>query len=111
MVLSRMLRKMGFEVGEASDGRQAIEWIDAEGPPDLALVDWNMPVMNGYEFVAAVRQREDCSELRLVMVTTESELHRIRAALEVGADEYVMKPFTEEVLMDKLALVGFEPAA
>ena len=111
MVLSRMLRKMGFDVEEAGDGREAIEVIDAKGPPDLALVDWNMPEMNGYEFVQAVREREDCADLRLVMVTTESESRRIRAVLEAGADEYVMKPFVEEALTEKLALVGFESMA
>jgi two-component system chemotaxis response regulator CheY len=72
------------------------------------LVDWNMPVMNGYEFVKAVRSFERFDAIPLMMVTTETEMDRVLAALEAGANEYVMKPFTKEMILDKLAILGLE---
>ncbi len=105
-ILGRMLRDLGFEVAEAGDGREALEKLRAASPPDLALVDWNMPVMNGYEFVRAVRADPAFAGVRLLMVTTETELSQVAAALEAGADEYVMKPFTRDVIVGKLDLLG-----
>lgn len=74
---------------------------------DLALVDWNMPRMNGLDFVAAVRANKKFDGLRVMMVTTEAEASQVARALEAGANEYVMKPFTSEVLRDKLTIMGF----
>ena len=107
MILSRILRGIGYEVIEAGDGAAALAAVDAAPEvPVLALVDWNMPVMNGLEFVQAVRARSDLRRMTLMMVTTESEHSQIVRALAAGAHEYVLKPFTPEAITDKLSLLG-----
>ncbi len=105
-ILAGMLRQLGFETIEAANGQEALDRLRQHGKPDVALVDWNMPVMSGYEFVRAVRANPDLDDLRLMMVTTETELHQVSTALEAGANEYVMKPFTREAIRDKLDLLG-----
>ncbi|MCB9616711.1 MAG: response regulator [Sandaracinus sp.] len=106
-ILGKILSRVGFSVvHEAGDGVEALETLRRIGPVALALVDWNMPHMNGYDFVRLVRSRRDFDALRLMMVTTETEAERVYAALEAGADEYVMKPFTEEVILGKLEILG-----
>jgi two-component system, chemotaxis family, chemotaxis protein CheY len=110
MILARFLKQAGFEVREAAHGRDALAQLGAHGAVDLALVDWNMPEMNGLEFVQAVRADAAFGEMKLMMVTTEAELARVQAAMEAGADEYVMKPFTSEVLQDKLSMLGLVPS-
>ena len=107
-ILGKMLRDMGCEVEEAEDGRVALEVLKKEAPLDIALVDWNMPEMNGYDFVKAVRAMREYDELRLMMVTTENEISKMIEALDAGADEYVMKPFTKEIIVEKLRLIGME---
>jgi two-component system chemotaxis response regulator CheY len=72
----------------------------------LVLVDWNMPEMDGLAFVRAVRANPEHAGLRLMMITTQTEMVRVATALEAGADEYLMKPFTAEVLLDKLGILG-----
>lgn len=105
-ILGGMLRQFGFEVVEAANGREGLEQL-ARGPvPDVALVDWNMPVMNGLEFIQEVRRQERFRNLPLMMVTTETETERVQAALAAGANEYVMKPFDQAVIADKLQLLG-----
>lgn len=105
-ILGRMLRGLDFEVVEAANGREALEQLQAVGKFDLALVDWNMPEMNGYEFVRAVRAKQMYDGVLLMMVTTETEMDNVVRALAAGANEYVMKPFTHEVILDKLRLFG-----
>ncbi|MCX6365728.1 MAG: response regulator [Armatimonadetes bacterium] len=107
-ILGKMLRDMGYEVAEAEDGQMALEVLKKEAPLDIALVDWNMPQMNGYDFVKAVRAMREYDELRLMMVTTENEISKMIEALDAGADEYVMKPFTKEIIVEKLRLIGME---
>jgi two-component system chemotaxis response regulator CheY len=107
MILTRNLREFGYEAGEARDGREALEILEKD--PNqfrLVLVDWNMPVMNGLELVEALRARPEFSSLLIVMVTTGTELGHIVTALDAGANEYVMKPFTREILLSKLEIVG-----
>ncbi|HEX8916280.1 MAG TPA: response regulator [Humisphaera sp.] len=100
------------DVIEAANGREALDRLAAApGPVDLALVDWNMPVMNGIEFVRAVRADPKHAPMRIMMVTTETEMERVVAALESGANEFVMKPFTDDVIADKLALLGLTDPA
>ena len=91
---------------EAADGQEALERLREIDHADLALVDWNMPVMNGLEFVQAVRADSAYDDMPLMMVTTESGMHHMILALESGANEYVMKPFTKEVLREKIELLG-----
>ncbi len=106
MLLGQMLLQMGFEVSEARHGREALTYLEANRDVGLALVDWNMPEMNGIEFVEAVRKDERFASLQLMMVTTETEMARVARAMEAGAQEYVMKPFTRDVLDGKLRLMG-----
>ena len=108
LILGRMLRELGLETEEASNGREALAHLDAGLDPDLILIDWNMPEMTGIEFVEVARRAPYSSTARLVMVTTEIEVPQVLRALEAGADEYVMKPFTKEALFEKLHLLGIE---
>jgi two-component system chemotaxis response regulator CheY len=105
-ILKRALTQEGFEVVEAGDGRQALEQLEKTGPLELALVDWNMPVMNGYDLICEVRAKSALDRMAIMMVTTETEASQVQRALDAGANEYVMKPFTEDVLREKLLLLG-----
>jgi two-component system, chemotaxis family, chemotaxis protein CheY len=108
-ILRRILEQLDHEVLEAGDGRQGLAVLEAEagqGGIGLALVDWNMPVMDGLQFVEAVRARREYDHLVLMMVTTEGDTDHMVKALAAGANEYAMKPFTSSVIEDKLALLG-----
>jgi two-component system, chemotaxis family, chemotaxis protein CheY len=107
MILARNLRELGYQTAEAGDGVEALRVLTAgPGGFSLALVDWNMPEMNGMELLRAVRADARLAGLTVIMVTTETEVEHMAAALEAGANEYVMKPFTREILFDKLQLAG-----
>jgi two-component system chemotaxis response regulator CheY len=108
LILGRMLRDLGLDVTEASNGRDALGQLDAGLSPSVILVDWNMPEMTGIEFVEAVRRPPYESTAKVVMVTTETEVPQVRRALEAGADEYVMKPFTSDAIIEKLQLLGLQ---
>jgi two-component system chemotaxis response regulator CheY len=106
-IISRILRKVGAdEVSEAADGQQALDRLESGDLPDIALVDWNMPVMNGLEFVVNVRRQPEWRRMTIMMVTTENEHSQIVRALAAGAHEYLIKPFDEAALVDKLLLLG-----
>ena len=110
MILTKALRGLGYEVCEAENGREALEIIAVEhASVKLVLADWNMPEVNGLDMVKQLRRNPALSSLVIVMVTTETELDQMAAALEAGANEYVMKPFTKDILMEKLELVGIHP--
>ena len=107
MMVGRYLREAGFETAEAGDGQAAYDALSAA--PDayqLALVDWNMPVMTGIEMVRLARADARLARLPIIMVTTETEMEQMAAALAAGANEYVMKPFTREALLEKIQMVG-----
>ncbi|MBL9210713.1 MAG: response regulator [Opitutaceae bacterium] len=106
LILGRTLRELGFDITESGDGRQALELLNRGEEISLMLVDWNMPVMNGYDFVRAVRANALLADVRIMMVTTETSLANVEKALAAGANEYLMKPFTRELLVEKLALLG-----
>ncbi|MGZ0163541.1 MAG: response regulator [Planctomycetales bacterium] len=106
-ILGKIMQGLGFEVLEAEDGAQGLEAFLANSDDiEVTLVDWNMPVMNGLEFIEAVRGKTEFDTAKLVMVTTETEPTRMTRALMAGVDEFVMKPFTTEILIDKLKLIG-----
>lgn len=105
-ILGKFLGELGFEITEAVNGKDALDKLECSGPPDLALVDWNMPEMNGLEFVRSVRANARFDQVPLMMVTTETDMERVSSALEAGANEYVMKPFTKDVILEKLQLLG-----
>ncbi|WP_159348061.1 response regulator [Roseomonas harenae] len=104
----RMLEAQGFSVREAEDGQQALEACRA-ALPTLVLLDWNMPVMDGITFLRLAREEFGPDEPRIMLCTTESDLSRIIAALEGGAQEYIMKPFDDEILAGKLEVLGLLP--
>ncbi len=107
MILSKTLEEAGFEVCQAANGEEALGLLEREnGAISVALVDWNMPRMNGLEFVRRMRSDPRYAAVRLMMVTTETEAEQMVQALEAGANEYVMKPFTKEIIADKLRLLG-----
>lgn len=105
-ILRSSLQREGFEVIEAGDGQQALKQLTASGPVDVALVDWNMPVMTGYELIQALRADKSFDGMSIMMVTTESEMSQMQRALDAGANEYVMKPFSQDTLREKLLLLG-----
>lgn len=106
LILGQILKELGFEVCSASHGIEALQRLKEVGKVDLALVDWNMPEMNGFDFVCAVRKDEKYNDIRLMMVTTETEMSQVIKALEAGANEYVMKPFTKDIIREKIVLLG-----
>lgn len=106
MILSRMLKHRGYkEIHQATNGLEALGVLHRNRDILLALVDWNMPEMDGLTFVTSIRAQPAFQQLKLVMVTSEVEMTQMQRALEAGADEYVMKPFTEDALMQKLDMV------
>jgi len=107
--LRGMLEECGIACAEAADGRAALELLHGDVTFDLALVDWNMPVMNGLEMLRQLRA-DGFSDLKVMMVTTEAENDYIVRALEAGADEYLMKPFDDAALNEKLAMLGLVEA-
>jgi two-component system, chemotaxis family, chemotaxis protein CheY len=110
LILTRIATQLGFTVVEAGNGREALDKLaEMSEVPALALVDWNMPEMNGLEFVIAVRAEARYKPMTLMMVTTESEQGQIVRALAAGAHEYVIKPFTPDAIVEKLALLGLVP--
>ena len=104
-VARHILETLDFTVEEAEDGREALSRCEAS-MPDVILLDWNMPVMSGMEFLRALRQSEWPQQPKVVFCTTENDISHIRAAIAAGADEYVMKPFDRETLESKLQIVG-----
>ena len=105
-VLKKIMNEVGFEVSEAGDGSEALIRLKELDSVDLMLVDWNMPVMDGLEFVRAVRGNQSYDDVPVMMVTTEDGMEKIVEALEAGANEYVMKPFTSETIIEKLEILG-----
>ncbi|MCB1739969.1 MAG: response regulator [Gammaproteobacteria bacterium] len=103
--LTSILSANDFEVSEAADGQDALQVLATMEPPELVLVDWNMPNMDGLQLVNAIRADKRYHATRLMMVTSETETSYVDQALAAGANEYVMKPFTEETIVEKLALL------
>ncbi len=106
-MLRGILQQAGVETVEAVHGKEGLERLTAEAGIDLVLVDWHMPEMDGCDFVRAVRTDPLHRTLRVLMVTSEGDGDMIVKALEAGADEFVMKPFTRDAIYQKLAVMGF----
>jgi len=109
MIIGKMLREIGMAVIEASNGLEALERIKRNPDVELMLVDWNMPVMDGFEFIRAVRAQTAYDAVRILMVTSEAQGEQVTKALSAGANEYLMKPFNKDVLMAKLSLLDVLP--
>ena len=107
MILRKTLEELGFEVREAGNGKEALSVLATEKKPiALSLLDWNMPEMDGFELLQRVRDIPELNSMVIIMVTAETELERISEALDAGANEYVMKPFTKDILVGKLEMAG-----
>jgi two-component system chemotaxis response regulator CheY len=105
IIIGKILSELGLEVIEAGNGREGLERLQQNPSVELVLVDWNMPEMNGLDFIKTVRSQRGYDSVRIMMVTTETEQEQLIRALEAGANEYVMKPFTKEILVAKLSLL------
>jgi two-component system chemotaxis response regulator CheY len=107
LLLTQMLKEVGFtDVAQAQHGKEAMTYFATNPDTAFAMVDWNMPEMDGIQVVEAVRKDPSLKNVRLMMVTTESEVAQVERALALGANEYVMKPFTKDVITEKLRLLG-----
>ena len=106
MILSLYLQKMNIDVVEAVDGRDGLRQMQQIARPDLILVDWNMPELDGVDFIRELRTNPANDNLPIIMVTTNSETEHIGIAMEAGANEYIEKPCTLEMLREKLDALG-----
>lgn len=105
MVAKKILQELGFATAEAEDGQKALEYCQAQ-LPDAVLLDWNMPVMNGLEFLKALRAMPGSEKTVVVFCSTENDIEHIQEAITEGANEYIMKPFDSEILQTKFSQVG-----
>lgn len=103
-VACHMLETLDFSVEEADHGEEALERLKS-GVPDIILLDWNMPVMDGMEFLQAMKALALDKRPKVIFCTTENDVDHIRRAMDAGADEYIMKPFDRETLQSKIELV------
>jgi two-component system chemotaxis response regulator CheY len=111
---SRLIRKLvsdllvssGFQVDEASNGEEALLYLLQQGAPDLVVLDWNMPHMGGLEFLTRMRKLDRFANVKVIMLTARNEISSMTAALNAGANEYLMKPFSPELLLEKIRMVG-----
>lgn len=104
-VARKIIEELDFECVEAADGSEALEACRKQ-MPDAVLLDWNMPVMNGLDFVKALRREETGDQPVVVFCTTENDMAHITEALRAGADEYVMKPFDGDIIESKFQQTG-----
>ena len=109
-VLRRVLEDLGFDCREAADGSEALKQC-REAMPTAILLDWNMPVMNGLDFLKTLRKEPQGRDPRVIFCTTENDMAHITDALRYGADEYIMKPFDSDIITSKLTEVGLVQAA
>tara|TARA_Y100001947_G_scaffold144616_1_gene138535 strand:- start:23 stop:421 length:399 start_codon:yes stop_codon:yes gene_type:complete len=105
MVARKILEELNFEVIEAEDGKVALDACN-KNLPDAVLLDWNMPVMDGLEFLVALRQLPGNESVQVIFCTTENDLEHIQKAISAGANEYIMKPFDSEIIQSKFTQVG-----
>jgi two-component system chemotaxis response regulator CheY len=105
-VVRNMLKEFGIDVVEAVDGKDGLAKLCAMATADIAIVDWNMPEMNGLELIKEIRSRSEFQGVPILMATTETEMTQVATVLAAGANEYVMKPYGKEDLHDKLVLLG-----
>ena len=105
MVARKILEELDFDVSEAADGQEALKACQAS-MPDVILLDWNMPVMNGIDFLRALRSGEGGDAPKVVFCTTENDMAHIQEAINAGANEYIMKPFDSDIIQSKLSQIG-----
>lgn len=101
-VSRKIIEPLGFAIAEAEDGKVALDYCTSQGLPELIMLDWNMPVMNGLEFLIALRKLPGGEKPVVIFCTTENDMSHIQQAMASGANEYIMKPFDEEIVTNKL---------
>ena len=104
-IARRILESLDFQIVEAEDGEKALD-VCKRGLPDAILLDWNMPVMDGYEFLGNLRRMPGGDQPKVVFCTTENGIDHIARAMHAGADEYIMKPFDKDIVTAKFQEVG-----
>jgi two-component system chemotaxis response regulator CheY len=104
-VIAKMLGELKIQTIEAENGKQALEECE-KSLPDFILMDWNMPIMSGLEFLKIFRSNKDNDQVKVIFCTTVNELEKIKEVVASGGDEYIMKPFDAQVLKDKLIQTG-----
>jgi two-component system chemotaxis response regulator CheY len=109
--LSQVMSELGFTVHTAMSGEEAIQFLETHEPPSLFLVDWVMPGLSGVELVAYLRAQKSTANTPVLMVTGETDMSRIAEAIKSGANEYIMKPFSKEIVEEKLTLLGIRAEA
>jgi two-component system chemotaxis response regulator CheY len=107
-ILTLYLQKLGYDVTAAVNGRDGLDCLKGMDKADVVLVDWNMPEMDGISFLRAVRADAEYDALPVMMVTTNAEMSNVSQALDAGANEYIMKPFTADMIREKLELLGLQ---
>jgi len=105
IIIGKILREIGLEVLEAGNGLEALDQLQRNQDVELLLVDWNMPQMNGIDFIRRVRAQRVYDAVRILMVTSEAQGEQVNLALKAGANEYLMKPFNKDILVAKLQLL------
>ncbi|XZE19559.1 response regulator [Pirellulaceae bacterium SH449] len=105
-IIGNILKGLGYDTIEAGNGLEGLAQLEAHGLQDIVLVDWNMPEMNGLEFIKAARAIPAYSDMSIMMITTETEMENISQAFVAGVNEYVMKPFDKDIILEKLQLLG-----
>jgi len=106
LAASKIVESLGFKALEAGDGQEALDVLHENPQTDVVLLDWNMPVMDGLEFLQTIRADSQLPQPIVVMCTTENDMSQIVKAMQAGANEYIMKPFTEEIVCEKFSQVG-----
>ena len=106
-VIRDVLRQAKFQVLEAAGVREAVRALEELGPPDLAMVDWNLPKTGGMQFVKTVRARSEFDSMKLIMLITELDMGQLMQGAKAGVDECLVKPFTRSALLEKLARLQF----
>jgi two-component system, chemotaxis family, chemotaxis protein CheY len=104
-IVSRTLTPLGFEVYQAGNGLEALEVLKKVEKMDVIVLDWNMPEMDGFEFLVEVRKKEEYANVKIMMLTTENQRHYIIKAIMAGANEYLMKPFSPDMLTEKVKML------
>ncbi len=105
-IIGNIMKELGYDTIEAGNGLEGLAQLEAHGLQDIVLVDWNMPEMNGLEFIKAARAIPAYGDMPIMMVTTETEMENISRAFVAGVNEYVMKPFDKNIILEKLQLLG-----
>lgn len=105
VIVSRIIKELGYEVGEASNGKEAIDILKSDQSYTLVMADWNMPEMNGYDMVLNIKNDETLKKIPIIMVTTENEISNVQKAIEAGASDFITKPFKKETIQEKISKI------